>query len=300
MGEELEHDPTQLSLDEDEAQHLSSIPKEYRQLLDLTSEGALIVSDMAAEACQDVRVADPHRSILPMLVLKAVEQLRLAVWGIRLGHYSSVPVLLRVALDSIAVLHMVGTSKEQFKTWTFLGYVRGERLEANPKAVEGMSRGLMYRARHSYDKLLSEDPHLRPVSELIRGFNAHVHPDMLGLFERAGVRVSLQEILGDSIRQALETCNGDPVEALKLVELREKYSPGKRMEQHTDIGAKEYGAGLVEEELLHHYSQVVHAAAHHLFDIVDHLLAKYASGPTVKDGKAWHTRSMEGFELFKA
>ena len=296
MDDKLEADELSLELDIDEAEHLQSIHEKYIDLLRLANDGAVLSGEISAEACKGLLVTN-QVMILAMLILKIVEQVRTAIRGILCGHYSAVPVLLRSALDSISVLHLVSNNERQFRIWILLSYIDQEQLKVDDRAAKKLRKVFVSKARVSYDSLISDDPHLRPVTGLINEFNAHVHPDVFGIFERAGVQASLEEILGYSIRQAIAISEGDPVKALKIVDLKEKHQIISKVPQSGDTETVIFGPGLIEERLLDHYSQVAHAATHHLFDIVEHLFVEYVSNSTRKKGLAWHKASMKEFDI---
>lgn len=299
MGEEQNSGtPHRLDLDWDEAEHLRSIPEGCARLLVMANEGALISMELAAHACQGVN-ATSQQALQAMLTLKAADHLRLAATGLLIGYYNSAPVLLRTALDCVGTLWLISKSYDQFKRWALLTNLNGEELEVDADAIERMRRKFTADARYAYDRLLSEDPHVRPVSDLVREFNAHVHPGVFGLLERAGIPASLEEILGDSVRDALKTAEGDPEKALKLLKLKEKFSPLRRQSPEQGVELKPFGAGLVESDLLESFSQIVHASAHHLYDISEHLFGDYAPAELAKIGAEWHKHSLEEFESLK-
>ena len=299
MGEEKNsRTPVALDLDPDEAEHLQSVPEACARLLVMANEGAIISMELAAHACQGID-ATSRQALLAMLTLKAADHLRLAATGLLMGYYNSAPVLLRTALDCIGILHLVSKSQHRFKTWVLLTHVDGEELEVDMVAIERIRRKLQADARYAYDRLLSEDPHVRPVSELVRDFNAHVHPGVFGLLERAGIPASLEDILGNAVRDALKTAGGDPEKALKLLRLREKFWPLEAGRPKQGEESKPFGAGLVEGELLDRYSQIVHAAAHHLYDVSEYLFGKSAPAELAKVGMEWHKHSLNEFELLQ-
>ena len=302
MDDEHQDDEVVFELDTDEAQHLQSVPQKYIDLLRLTNEGAVLCDVMAAESCEGLSITN-RQMILSILVLKIVEQIRTAIRSILLGHYSAVPVLLRSVLDSISVLLLVGNNEHQFKIWIFLSYIEQERLEADKDMVKTLRNDFASAARLAYENLLSDDSHLipddprlKPVSSLIIEFNAHVHPDIFGIFERARVQVSLEEILGLSVKQALAISRGDPIEALKIIDFKEKSQFRDNVSQATNMETSIFGLGIIEEALVDHYSEVIHAATHHLFDIVKKFFGEGCSGSLRKQGCKWHELSMKEFD----
>lgn len=288
-------DEINLELDPDEARHLQSLPEKYIVRLRLTNEGAVLSQKLSGEACKDFYVTD-SKMILTMLVLKIAEQTRITIKGILLGYYSAVPVLLRSVLDSISVLRLISSDERQLKIWILLSYIDKEKIEIEDKNIKKLRKEFASKARLAYDSLISDDPHLKPVTDLVNEFNAHVHPDIFGVFERTGIQIDVKEILGDSIRQALLHAHGDPNDAIKLLDIEQKNQYGNRSSKSTSSEKVIFGSGLLEEELVDHYSQVAHAAIHHTFDMVDDLFGRYVSKSTKKDGNEWHERSMAEFE----
>ena len=281
-----------LELDPFEESHFRSVPAEYVDLLLLTKNGTLICTDLAVEGCQQVAV---RKGVYALLAFKAADHLRLATNGLLLGYYHSVPVLLRVALDSIGALLLVTRSASQFRRWALISHPDIESLTTDVDGVDRLRRQFTGAARSAYNRLVSEDPHVRPVSDLVTKFNSHVHPGVVGLLEHAGLSASLEEVLDEAVSEAFQNAEGDILQALKLLELKAKHSPGRSRRRDVDDEKGALGPGILQPALLDEYAQVVHSATHHLYDIAEYLFGKSLPRESAQRNDAWHNWSLSVF-----
>jgi len=85
-----------------------------RQRLYLANKGAVLAVALSAQAYQGIKV-NSGQALLSMLTMKAADHLRLATTALSSGHYYSVPILLRSALDSIGVLCLTSRNDSELK-----------------------------------------------------------------------------------------------------------------------------------------------------------------------------------------
>ena len=242
MSNKEEQEPVTIELGPTEAKHVLYLPKDCTQLLDFIEDGTTIINNMAAKATMGIRV-ESRSSLLGMIVLKAVEQLRFAVVGLYFGYYSGVACLLRVALDTIAMLNTLSRSPYWFKVWAIVSYLETDKTQTitgiDNRDLKRYRNKLTQKARKEYNESLGNLDDPEPVSDLIRDFNHHVHTDTLGVLERTGIDLELKDLLGESVFNALETAQGDFKYAIRLLDLKEKYSHKRNKYKVADIKYRE-------------------------------------------------------------
>lgn len=267
-----------------------------RQRLYLANKGAVLAVALSAQAYQGIRV-NSGQALLSMLTMKAADHLRLATNALSSGHYYSVPILLRSALDSIGVLCLTSRNDSELKRWAFLTYVSDREPSVDPVQLREMRAEFYTRARSAYDGLLSQDRHVQPVRDIIREFNAHVHPGLEGLLEIAGIPLELDELLGVEVAKVLATAQGDLNKAVGLLDLAGQYSrPKTRLKPISEKEVRDFDFGYLEEGLMDDYSSMLHAATHHLLDIADFIFRGRAPAELKKAVKEWRTRSLSAFK----
>lgn len=276
-----------------------SAQQSYAERLYLANEGTSIAGALSTQAYPGTQT-DSRLALLSMLTLKVADHLRLAMTALSSGYYYSVPILLRSALDSIGVLCLTSQDYKELKKWAFLTYVSGRELGVDPIQLREMRSDLYSKARSSYDSLLSKDPHVHPVKELIWEFNIHVHPGLEGLLEIIGIPLELDELLGVEAGKVLKIAEGDLNKAVELLGLAGRRSQSKPRQgpiAKTEAGVSELG--YLNEDLLDYYSSVLHAATHHLLELADYTFGSSASPELVKALKEWQARSSHAFKAHK-
>ena len=270
-----------------------------RQRLYLANKGAVLAVALSAQAYQGIRV-NSGQALLSMLTMKAADHLRLATNALSSGHYYSVPILLRSALDSIGVLCLTSRNDSELKRWAFLTYVSDREPSVDPAQLRETRAEFYTRARSAYDGLLSQDRHVQPVRDIIREFNAHVHPGLEGLLEIAGIPLELDELLGVEVAKVLATAQGDLNKAVGLLDLAGQYSrPKTRLKPISEKETRDFDFGYLDEGLMDDYSSMLHAATHHLLDIADFIFRGRAPAKLKKAVKEWRTRSLSAFKAYE-
>ncbi len=270
-----------------------------RQRLYLANKGAVLAVALSAQAYQGIKV-NSGQALLSMLTMKAADHLRLATTALSSGHYYSVPILLRSALDSIGVLCLTSRNDSDLKRWAFLTNASDREPSVDPAQLREMRAEFYTRARSAYDSLLSQDRHVQPVRDIIREFNAHVHPGLEGLLEIAGIPLELDELLGVEVAKVLATAQGDLNKAVGLLDLAGQYSrPKTRLKPISEKETRDFDFGYLDEGLMDDYSSMLHAATHHLLDIADFIFRGRAPAELKKAVKEWRTRSLSAFKAYE-
>jgi len=274
----------------------------FTKRLYLAGEGALIAVALSTEAAQTTK-ANSRQALLSMLTLKIADHLRLTGTALSSGHYYSVPILLRSALDSIGVLCITSRDERELKNWVFLTYVSTIEKGLDAIRLREMRSDFYTRARTAYDGLLSSDSHVQPVRQLIWDFNIHVHPGLEGLLEIVDFPLELDELLGVEVRKVLDMAQGDLDRALGLLGLITKKSkPNKRKgpAPSTPAGTRQPPQfGTFNEDVLDSYSGVLHAATHHLVELTAYIFKDSSPASVMQAAAAWNARSLAQFKAYK-
>lgn len=274
-----------------------SAQQSYAQRLYLANEGTSIAGALSTQVYQGTQ-SDSRLALLSMLALKIADHLRLAMTALSSGYYYSVPILLRSALDSIGVLCLTSRDNKELKKWAFLTYLSAGEPGVDPIQLREIRAEFYSKARFSYDSLLSKDPHVQPVKELVWEFNTHVHPGLEGLLEIMGIPLELDELLGVEADKVLKMAEGDLNKAVELLGLVSKRSRSKsRPVAKTRAGISELGSP--NEDLLDYYSSILHAATHHLLELADYTFGSSASPELAKALKEWQAKSSYAFKVHK-
>jgi len=274
----------------------------FTKRLYLAGEGALIAVALSTEATQTTKL-DSRQALLSMLTLKIADHLRLTGTALSSGHYYSVPILLRSALDSIGVLCVTSRDERELKNWVFLTYVSTIDKGLDAIRLREMRSDFYARARTAYDGLLSSNSHVQPVRQLIWDFNVHVHPGLEGLLEIVDFPLELDELLGVDVRKVLDMAQGDLNRAIGLLGLVSKKSKPKKRKgpaPSAPASARQPAQfGIFNEDVLDSYSRVLHAATHHLVELTAYIFKDSAPSSVMQAAVAWNARSQAQFKAYK-
>jgi hypothetical protein len=278
----------------------------FTRRISLANKGTTVAWALASTAIE--RNKTPSDIILlSILAQKIADHLNLAATALESGHFFSVPILLRSALDSIGVLYYTSQNQLELKKWAFLTYSDFHAHNVDPVQLREIRTDFYTRARSSYDSLLSGGSQSQPVKDLIREFNAHVHPGVEGLLDIVDIHLELKQLLGSEVPKALEMAGGDLNKMFNLLDItnqsskkrhknRKKSSKYDRQKKSTK---RDLSAAYPNHDILDYYTSLLHATTHHLVDIACLIFCERATREIILSLNEWQIISLRELKTYQ-
>lgn len=299
---------------QEETGHINRLPTFVQKRLRLTTVGLELCFNFGTQAAQGRFLSD-HATVLGLLGQKAVEHLRMAQFSLALGHYQSVPLLMRTAYITIGVLVVGYQAPRYLDRWLFLTCAHRDLFPGNEHKFERMLSDLERQALFAYDDLLATEDTPEPITILARNCCVHSHPSLTGLAEQFDLDASdplelslqlLSEFFGDDAEEALLAGKGNPFKAFNELiarqNLRKTYghkvsslrSPSRKINksQEDPEASFEFGFSWERPNLMDHYSGLLICTTHHLYDVLANVLEPIEREEVPGDFQ-WHEESLK-------